>query len=44
MKTALVTLRAEVFFLAWLLALMKSFASLVSRIVGLFYAPSRGIN
>ena len=32
------------FSLAWLLALMKSFASLVSRIVGLFYAPSRGIN
>ena len=25
------------FFLAWLLGLMKSFASLVSRVVGLFY-------
>ena len=44
MKTALVTLRAEVFSLAWILALMKLFASLVSRIAGLFYAPSRRVN
>lgn len=44
MKTGLVTLRAEVFSLAWLSVLMKSFASLVSRIAGLFYAPSRAVN
>ena len=33
------TLRVEVSSLTWLLALTKSFAWLVSRVVGLFYTP-----
>ena len=35
-------LASKGFFLAWLLALTKSLASLVSRVVGLFYLPLTG--